>query len=390
MTVELAVSTDAWDAAVRRATAVVDRDRPGGMDEDNWDTVAMRDIIAVILYALHTRSKTAVEAVPWSQVLWWLWDDENVIALVEDTIPGTAEALTEPGGELDNPVLARWRWLNRTWDPDAPIRRRNLPATSWEFHRQQRQHESGTPLPEPRWEGMSRGIGDGLPDPAIEICTHWAAGVVATVFSAEQGGYATHQRVRVVSGEFAGQGGYVQDIGWVFHDEAQQVTGPTGYVVDLDDTKGTEDIDAEHLEPASDYRWARRPEGTLKDGPPPGLHDPLPPTPSCAEDLESLLADASNPEAVPEELRQRIRDGYRHHHRDMRRRAAPRPHRTTAQLLLHWYELTEPYVDDPSARAEIWELVVTEHLRDDAPLRLLATSEEEAKALAAQHTGLTL
>ncbi|WP_157876815.1 hypothetical protein [Streptomyces graminilatus] len=179
------MTTDAWDAAVRRATAVVHRERPGGMDEDNWDTVAMRDIIAMVLYALHTRGGAAVEAVPWAQVLWWLWDDEHVIALVEDTIPGAAQSLTEPGGEQDDPVLARWRWLNRTWDPDAPVRRRNLPPTSWEFLRQQRENASGAPLPEPRWDGMSRGIGDGLPDPALVMNT---SGVSRPSLSHQSGG----------------------------------------------------------------------------------------------------------------------------------------------------------------------------------------------------------
>jgi len=390
VTSETAAGSSGWDEAVRRAAAVVHQEQPGGMGQDNWDTVAMRDVIAMVLYALHTRSGTAIEAVPWSQVLWWLWDDEHVIALVEDTIPGTVAALAEPGTAQDDPVLARWRWLNRTWDPDAPVRRRNLPPTSWEFLRQQQESGSGAPLPEPRWDGMSRGIGNGLPDPAIEICTHWAAGVVAAVLSSEQGGYARYQRVRVVSGEFAGQGGYVRDIIWAFDNNAQEVTGPDGYVVDLDDTKDTERIDAAHLEPMSDYTWNHRPEGTLKDGPPPGLHDPLPPLPTCAEDLERILADANNPDAVPEELRQRIRAARRHHHLDMRRLASPRPRRATVQLLFHWYELTEHYADDPEARAEIWELVITEHLRDDAPLRLLAVSEDAAKALAAQRTGLAM
>jgi hypothetical protein len=182
----MAVSTDAWDAAIRRATAVVHREQPGGMDEDNWDTVAMRDIIAMVLCALHTRSGTAVEAVQWSQMLWRLWEDEHVITLIEDTIPGAAEAIAEPGGEMVDPVLARWRWLNRTWDPDAPIRRRNLPWTSWEFLRQQRDDGSGAPLPEPRWEGMSRGIGDGLPDPALVMNS---SGVSRPSLSQQSGGF---------------------------------------------------------------------------------------------------------------------------------------------------------------------------------------------------------
>lgn len=67
-----------------------------------------------------------------------------------------------------------------------------------------------------------------------------------------------------------------------------------GYVVDLDDIEGTERIDADRLEPCTDLRWPRRPRGTLKDGPPPGLLDPLPPRLTCAEDLEEILDRAIN------------------------------------------------------------------------------------------------
>lgn len=390
MTAETTTAPSAWEAAVRRATVVADRERPGGMDEDCWEDVAIRDIIAVALYALHVRHETPVDEVPWSHVLWWLWDDEHVITLVEDTFPDAGQALTTSDDELSDPLLARWRWLNRTWDPEAPVRRRNVPPPPWDALMRRGRDAADGPQAEPRWEGMSRGIAQALPDPALEVCTHWAAGAVGAVFSAEQGGLAVHERVRVHGGRFAGQGGYVRDIGWGFDDENQQVTGPEGYVVDLDDTEGTERIDAKFLEPATDLRWPRRPVGALKVGLPPGLNDALPSMPSCAEDLEHLLAGASNPEAVPEDLRTSIRHARRHHHLDMRRLARPRPHRASAQLLLHWYELTDQDVNDPAGRAEIWELLTTEHLRDEQPVRLLATSESEAKTLAKQHTGLLL
>ncbi|WP_416971653.1 hypothetical protein [Streptomyces sp. 4F14] len=389
VTPETIKATDAWNAAVDRATAVVHQEQPGGMHEDDWSSVAKRDIIAIVLYALHTGSGTAVERVPWSQVLWWLWDDEHVIKLVEDTITGAAQAITESGGEPQHPALARWRWLNRTWDPAAPVRYRGQAPAPWTVPGPQ-DGSTTTSLPEARWDGMSRGIGEALPDPAVEICTSWAADVVAAVLGAERGGYSRYQRVRAIAGPFAGQGGYVMDIGWAFDDEAREATGPAGYTVDLDDTAGITPIDADLLTPASDHRWPRRPDGSLKDGPPPGFHDPLPPTPSCADDLAELLAGADNPEAVPENLRETIRAAHHHRHLDVRRLAAPRPRRATVQLLLHWYQLTEPYTGSPDGRAEIWELVITEHLRDDAPVSLLATDEDTAKALAVQRTGLSL
>ncbi|MDX3024987.1 hypothetical protein [Streptomyces acidiscabies] len=93
---------------------------------------------------------------------------------------------------------------------------------------------------------------------------------------------------------------------------------------------------------------------------------------------------------MPEDLRETIRAAHDHRHLDVRRQAASRPRRATVQLLLHWYQLTKSYTDSPAGRAEIWELVITRHLRDEQPTRLLATSESEAKELARQHTGLVL
>ena len=166
MAPETTVATDAWDDAVRRATAVADRGRTGGMDKDFWDDVATRDIIAVVLYALHVRLDVAVDEVPWAKVLWWLWEDGQVIVLVEETVPGAGQAL-EPDGEPDDAVASRWRWLNRTWDPQAPFRRRNLPPAPWEALLQRGSGDADGPRPEPRWEGISRGIADGLSDPAL-------------------------------------------------------------------------------------------------------------------------------------------------------------------------------------------------------------------------------
>ncbi|MGW1163587.1 hypothetical protein ACWD48_36480 [Streptomyces sp. NPDC002519] len=167
MTAETTTAPSAWEAAVSRATVVTNRERPGGMNEDCWDDVAIRDIIAMVLYALHVRHETPVDEVPWSKVLWWLWDDEHVITLVEDTLPAAGRALTTPDDKLSDPPLKRWRWLNRTWDPEAPIRRRNMPPPPWEALMQRGHDTTGEPLPEPRWEGMSRGIADALPDPAL-------------------------------------------------------------------------------------------------------------------------------------------------------------------------------------------------------------------------------
>ncbi|WP_405749418.1 hypothetical protein OG232_04570 [Streptomyces sp. NBC_01411] len=108
MTAETATSGGAWEDAVCRATAVAEPERPGGMDEDCWDDVATRDIIAVAFYALHQGHETPVDEVPWLTVPWWLGYDEHVITLVGDTLSDAGQVPTTPDDELADPFLVRW------------------------------------------------------------------------------------------------------------------------------------------------------------------------------------------------------------------------------------------------------------------------------------------
>ncbi|MFE2938501.1 hypothetical protein ACFXKG_05410 [Streptomyces sp. NPDC059255] len=191
---------------------------------------------------------------------------------------------------------------------------------------------------------MSRGIGAALPDPAVEVCTAGAADVVQAVFTARQGGYAALQRVRVTGGPFKGQHGYVQQPGWAVDDDTQSVDGPAGYVVDLDDTEGTRDIGAHQLRHALNRRWPQRKRGLLKDCPF-AVSEPLSPRLACAEDLEAVLARATNPQDVPEDLRQTTATAVDHHHLSISRGASPEPNGVSWQIVQHWYQLTEQYID---------------------------------------------
>ncbi|MFF7413267.1 hypothetical protein [Streptomyces lydicus] len=373
-----APAPEPWNDAVRRATDATAADRPGGMDERCWDDVAMRGIIATVLYALHLRERQPVDAIGWPAVLWQLRDDERVAELVTAVLPRAGLDLARTAAPGD-PVTECWRWLTRTWDPHAPVKSAFLqPALS------PSSLDGWVPdAPEPRWGGMGRGIASGLPDPALEVCTHWAAGVVQRALITERRGHHAHDRVQVASGAFAGHRGYVSNVGWYFDDASETVDGPAGYVVDLDDVPGTEDIDADQVEGCADLRWPRRPEGTLKDGPPPGLHDPLPPAKTCEEDLRELLGRACNPEVVPEQLR-RAAAAHRHHHLELDWQASPDPQRFTWRVLLHWYQLTEHYADDQ--RADLYEVVITRRLHDAEPAHHLALSESDLPGLIARCT----
>ncbi|MFC5252980.1 hypothetical protein [Streptomyces nigrescens] len=344
------------------------------MDESCWDDVAMRGIVAMVLYALHLRDGRPVHKISWQTVLWQLGDDKRVHALVTAVLPGAGHnvARTAPPGD---PVTECWRWLTRTWDPNAPMGSALVqPPVMHESH-----GDWVPDAPEPRWGGMSRGIGTGLPDPALEVCTNWAAGVVQRTIITECRGHHTHDRVEVTSGPFNGHRGYVRDVGWYFDDDAESVDGPAGYVVDLDDVEGTERIDADQVKPCSDLSWPRRPEGTLKDGPPPGWNAPHPPAKTCEEDLAELLSRATNPEAVPQELRRTIAAAHHHHHLELDWQASPGPQRYTWRVLLHWYQLTEHYADDQ--RAHLYEVVVKRHLNDPEPAHHLALNEDDLPAV---------
>ncbi|MER7688221.1 hypothetical protein [Streptomyces sp. NPDC097610] len=157
---------ETWDEAVRRATDATAADRPGGMDEQCWDDVAMRSIVATVLYALHLRERQPVDAIGWPSVLWQLRDDVRVAELVTTVLPRAGHDLARTAAPGD-PVTECWRWLTRTWDPvpDAP---------------------------EPRWGSMSRGIGKGLPDPALVMNS---SGVSRPSLSHQSGGFGL-DRVR--------------------------------------------------------------------------------------------------------------------------------------------------------------------------------------------------
>lgn len=369
-----------WQTALRRATDAA-ASRPGGVDEDCWDDVAIRDIIAVVLYSLHLHDQRPVGDVPWGAVLWQLASDQRVSALAYTVLPAAGHDLAWDAAPGD-PVAERWRWLTRTWNPDAPIQpRHRAPGTG---HRYRLSDSDGAGQVGPRWGGMSRGIGAALPDPALEICTPWAAGAVGEVLLAQIGGFPTFERVRVADGPFEDHRGYVRGTEWSFDDAAQNVDEVAYYAVDLDDVQGTEQLSPAGLARSRDQRWPQRTKGSLKDRPPPGLHDPLPPLPSCEQDLAAILERASNPQAVPEELRRTIASGVHHHHVRVDWQALPVP-RVTWMLVQHWYQLTESYAEDQ--RAEVWEVGIKRHLHDAEPTYHLALTEKDAQAIIARHIG---
>ncbi|MFD7861324.1 hypothetical protein [Streptomyces sp. NPDC059783] len=369
---------DPWSEAVRRATDATAADRPGGMDEQCWDDVAMRGIVATVLYALHLRERRPVDAIGWPAVLWQLRDDERVTELVTTVLPRAGHDLSRTAA-VGDPVSECWRWLTRTWDPQAPVKSALLqPALSRTAHR-----SWVADAPEPRWGGMSRGIARGLPDPALEICTAWAADVVQRAITATTYGHCRHARVAVIAGAHTGRRGYVVATDWHVDDATETVRGPAGYVLDLDEVEGTFRAEPEAVTDSSDLLWPCRPARSLKDVPPPGPHDPLPRTKNSAEDLADILGRVVDPAIVPGPLQARIAAAYAHHHLELDRQARLFPLRVSWQVLHHWYQLTEHYSDDQ--RVDLYEVVITRHL-DPEPAHHLALSEDDLPDLIARCT----
>lgn len=218
----------------------------------------------------------------------------------------------------------------------------------------------------------------------IEVCAPWAAAVVQDAMLTQDSALRKRDRVSVTAGPFAGRCGYVLDIRWCLDEAAQRAEGPAGYTVDLDGAQCAADIDADQLEPCSDLRWPHLPDGVPDQPAARFLSTSYAPAGTCTEDLEEILGRATNPQAVPEPLRRTIAGGHSHHHLEVDWQASPAPRRFTWRILEHWYQLTERYTDEQTAR--LFEVVVTRHLLDPAPTHHLALNQSEITTLIARCT----
>jgi hypothetical protein len=138
----MSTQTDRWTVALDRASVLAATVVPGG--EGHWDFVAVRGVLAVTIYALAVRDSWEPRAVPLDDVAEVLEDRDSYLTLA-DVLTAGGHALDDTTGD---PVAAQWSWLLRHWDPGAP--------------------------PHLRWDGLTRGIGRGLPDPAIDVVNSWA------------------------------------------------------------------------------------------------------------------------------------------------------------------------------------------------------------------------
>lgn len=179
---------DLWAEALDRADVLAAASLgwrgPRGDEQPNWDHHGVRGMLAVTIYALALRDHQPVTDVALSAILVPLLDRDDFLA--------QAGILADAGHDLDtsaecvevDPVARQWRWLMRAWDPDAG--------------------------PGVRWDGMTRGIARGLPDPAIDVLYGWARAAVEVTLVGERGGIARGTAVEVTAGPHTGVVGRVE------------------------------------------------------------------------------------------------------------------------------------------------------------------------------------
>lgn len=366
---------DDWCQALARATPLAAR--LGGaeeIDENNWDEVAIRDIIAVTLRALAARGHVPVAEVGWDAVLWQLQDADRLRALV-DPLASAEPAPSEPEG-----FAARWAWLEQVWNPHAPFKAHLAELTQARYPFSA---VHGDPV-EARWDGMTRGIARGLPDPALEICLLHAAGAVGRQLLTACCGLADYTRVAVTGGQYGGDAGYVRGPVWELDDAHETVaTPPYGYEVSLDQDVAIPApvIASAFLRVLEDgLTWAQRPAGSVALLPPVLAPAVLP---DCAEHLALILARSSNPQIVPEDLRAQITASARYAPRLIEHRAAARPARRSWRAIEHCFV--------PAGRADgfvsVFEVEFTRSVVDTDPVCVLALDESEILPIIAVHLG---
>ena len=159
---------------------------PRDDEQPNWDHVGVKGMLAVTIYATAIRDQLAVEDVGLGAILVPLLYREVFLAQAK-ILHGAGHDLatgTDSGAYAADPVVRQWKWLLRTWDPDA--------------------------APRDRWDGMTRGIARGLPDPAIDVLCGWARGGVDRALTAERGGIERRTTVRVTASPYENLVGRVE------------------------------------------------------------------------------------------------------------------------------------------------------------------------------------
>lgn len=137
-----------WQAVLDRAHMVATiRKVAGSGDEGNWDFLARRGLIAIVLYAL-AKDDREVDQVPLEEVRLYLSDPAEIRRVVEARLSASGHDLSDEG----DPVAAQWAWLTRLWPQSSHA---EMPSGGW-------------------WNRLTRSVSRGSQEPALQVMHRWA------------------------------------------------------------------------------------------------------------------------------------------------------------------------------------------------------------------------
>ncbi|MGW1194457.1 hypothetical protein ACWD4B_01160 [Streptomyces sp. NPDC002536] len=212
-----------WERACERASDVAasylgEPDDPRG----TWEWTAVTGILSMAFAALGKGIQGGVGVVGLGTLLWHLQQGPGhlralVVPLVGDRLAAGTDSAPDAAGAVDDPVVARWLWLTRTWPEAAHAHERPAPGSA------------------PLWDGLPRVYRREHPEPAVEIGADWALMAANTALARQRGGLAPQTRVRIVGGEEDGGSATVILPAWELDDEARDVNSgpPASYLVRL-------------------------------------------------------------------------------------------------------------------------------------------------------------
>ncbi|MFF5131003.1 hypothetical protein ACFY41_29280 [Streptomyces syringium] len=197
-----------WEQAYARAQKLAAADQVVA-SEGSWEFVGVRGILAVVLAALGegVDGPEGPSTVPTGSLLWHLDQGPDHVRTLAGFLLGEemdqATDIDPDSVNMNDARTATWVWLTRTWPQAGP------------------------------WDGKTRGVARGLPDPAVEVLTRWAASAALTALAEERGALPPGTPVRVTAGKDEGRIATVEISAWLMDDARETVVdGPApGYQV---------------------------------------------------------------------------------------------------------------------------------------------------------------
>jgi len=158
-----------WQRALARAEEIAAASVPPALRNDNdWDWVGIRGVLATVLQALAEQTGRTPDEVPLEELLRHCdlgarhIRDLAAILVGEELAHSLDTAPAAPTPDATASLMATWLWLTRLWPPAVPVDPSGLVVAGYT-----------------QYGGMARGVGHGHPGAAVDVLPGWAARAVA-------------------------------------------------------------------------------------------------------------------------------------------------------------------------------------------------------------------